>query len=439
MGNQQPARRDVQRGGEPYQRPNNYQNRNAPAVAEDAGPIDIRDVPTDEVLLALTTTNDWSQLSPAHRLAGVKAKCKAIGVDPMSGAFEFIAFQGTKLTLYPTRSCTDQLRMIHGVSIDKIDAGFDPDLKMYFAKVTASDKYGRTDYDEAWLDGQGLTAQNARMKVITKAKRRVTLSICGLGAMIEAADAAEDQTSGVRVTVQDGTEAAIAAPSANDWRRLHAVAGERGCDHDDIKAVARSVFGYTGTLKVASPTLHHQIERFFKTATLDELEGAIAAGVRGESWSPPDDALESRQTNEAAEKVSAVIEDEIVAGTPDAVAQDANTDDATDAEYVDEDGVIHGGGDSLDDLAADLDSIDADAPAEPKAYENAVATHLALINEATTATELRKASESWRLTGFESDDIKRAADRKKAEVKSNAPVFGQTPPPSEAGNDRYTQ
>lgn len=415
---------------------NSYQN-NAPAVrgvAQDNGPVDFRDVPTDEVLLSLVTTNNWKDLSPAHRLAGMKAKCQALGIDPMTGPFEFIEFKTGTVTLYPTKSCTDQLRMKHGVTVRITESGWDADAKLYFAKAIATDRNGRQDEDEAWLDAGGMTPANARMKVITKVKRRVTLSICGLGAIADIADEFDDSSTGVRIHANQATgaiEGGTRKPDANDWRRLHAVANDRGLDHDDIKTIAVNRFGYAGTLKVASPALWSDIEHFIESSDLDEIE-RILSGI--DSIDSAIDAVESRQTNDSYEDGSQVIETETDADSPDA--------DVQDGEFVDDDGVIHGGdpiADPIATLAADLDSFEVvnDGPSE---YDNAVANHVVMINDAQSSADLRRAADSWRLTGYQSDAVTRAADKKKAELKtpSTRPVFGQDLPAGDPGENRFT-
>src|SRR5690606_18907930 len=95
---------------------------------------------------------------------------------------EYINLNG-KLTLYAKRDATDQLRAINGVSVE-ITSREMHDNGIYVVTARARDKHGRTDeaigaVSIAGLKGDALA--NAIMKCETKAKRRVTLSICGLG------------------------------------------------------------------------------------------------------------------------------------------------------------------------------------------------------------------------------------------------------------------
>jgi hypothetical protein len=88
-----------------------------------------------------------------------------------------------KLTLYATRTCTDQLRKINGVTLEVVSRHIADDILTVHVKATTPD--GRSDEDfgsvafPSMLKGEARA--NAVMKAITKAKRRATLSICGLG------------------------------------------------------------------------------------------------------------------------------------------------------------------------------------------------------------------------------------------------------------------
>jgi hypothetical protein len=87
-----------------------------------------------------------------------------------------------KLTLYATRNCTDQLRKLNNISIDRLETKKEDGL--YTVIAYARDSTGRSDVATAALHLKNLSGDalaNAIMKCETKAKRRVTLSICGLG------------------------------------------------------------------------------------------------------------------------------------------------------------------------------------------------------------------------------------------------------------------
>ena len=124
---------------------------------------------------------DLSKLSADERARYYTEVCRSIGVNPLTKPFDYITLNG-KLTLYATKTATDQLRTVKGVSIFKVDAVTDGDLRIVHAY--ARDAAGREDMDLGVVNVKGLAGEalaNAYMKALTKAKRRVTLSICGLG------------------------------------------------------------------------------------------------------------------------------------------------------------------------------------------------------------------------------------------------------------------
>ncbi|ELD0643568.1 hypothetical protein [Campylobacter coli] len=128
---------------------------------------------------------DLSKLSDVERASYVKNLCESLGLNMLTKPFEYIALNG-KLTLYANKSATDQLRQIRKVSITKTEVAQVGDIYMVTAYAATPD--GRTDCDTGALNIKNLSGDNlanAIMKAITKAKRRVTLSICGLGMLDE--------------------------------------------------------------------------------------------------------------------------------------------------------------------------------------------------------------------------------------------------------------
>ncbi|ENU2677269.1 hypothetical protein ACE4NS_000841 [Campylobacter coli] len=128
---------------------------------------------------------DLSKLSDVERASYVKNLCESLGLNMLTKPFEYIVLNG-KLTLYANKSATDQLRQIRKVSITKTEVAQVGDIYMVTAYAATPD--GRTDCDTGALNIKNLGGDNlanAIMKAITKAKRRVTLSICGLGMLEE--------------------------------------------------------------------------------------------------------------------------------------------------------------------------------------------------------------------------------------------------------------
>lgn len=124
---------------------------------------------------------DLGKLSTDEKLRHYLRVCESLGLNPHTKPFGYISLQG-KITLYALRACTDQLRTIHGVSVVSVQTTAQGGLVTVTA--TVRDKTGREDSDIGCVSVDGLRGEalaNAHMKAITKAKRRATLSLCGLG------------------------------------------------------------------------------------------------------------------------------------------------------------------------------------------------------------------------------------------------------------------
>ncbi len=124
---------------------------------------------------------DLSKLNPEQRVLYYRKVCESSGLNPYTRPFDYISLNG-KLTLYAKKDATEQLRKLNGISIEKLEATFIDDL--YIVKATARTKDGRTDEASGAVSIGNLKGEakaNALMKAETKAKRRVTLSISGMG------------------------------------------------------------------------------------------------------------------------------------------------------------------------------------------------------------------------------------------------------------------
>ena len=133
------------------------------------------------IMESVIVAGDLAQLSPAERVSYYMKVCESVGLNPLSKPFDYIKLNG-KLTLYALKTTTDQLRQIHGVSIVSTEKELLGEVYLVTAHARTSD--GREDSDIGAVTVKGLQGENlanAYMKALTKAKRRVTLSICGLG------------------------------------------------------------------------------------------------------------------------------------------------------------------------------------------------------------------------------------------------------------------
>ena len=124
---------------------------------------------------------DLAKLTEAERMSYYSELCRSLGLNPLTRPFEYIVLNG-KLTLYPTRGAGDQLRSVRGITITGLTPSQVGDLLIVVA--SGRDRNGREDSSTGVVSSAGLKGEalaNAMMKAETKAKRRLTLSLAGLG------------------------------------------------------------------------------------------------------------------------------------------------------------------------------------------------------------------------------------------------------------------
>ena len=186
---------------------------------------------------------DLAALTPEERTEYLMAYCKSTGLNPLTRPVEYIMLEG-RLTLYARKDATEQLRKIHGVSTKIVSKDLVDDI--YTVHVQAVDRTKREDEDigsvvmvyppkmktrEGWKDHpragkplKGIDRANALMKAVTKAKRRVTLSICGLGLLDETE--VEDILSAEAAAEKQAKPTAITPPTAGEAKALPPLVGQ---------------------------------------------------------------------------------------------------------------------------------------------------------------------------------------------------------------------
>src|SRR5574343_582040 len=140
---------------------------------------------TGSELEKLVVGGDLSGLPPEAKARHYLSVCSALGLNPSTKPLAYLRLNN-KEVLYALKDATDQLRKINSVSItissrDRID-------DVYVVTARASLPSGRVDESTGAVSVGGLKGEalaNAFLKAETKAKRRVTLSIVGLGMLDE--------------------------------------------------------------------------------------------------------------------------------------------------------------------------------------------------------------------------------------------------------------
>jgi len=136
---------------------------------------------TTSAIESVLIDGDLSKLTAPQRVQYYRATCDSLGLNYLTKPFAYIRLNG-KLTLYALKDCTEQLRKRDGVSI--VDMKTQLMEGVFIVTAYAETASGKKDVATGAVTIQGLKGEalaNAYMKAETKAKRRVTLSVCGLG------------------------------------------------------------------------------------------------------------------------------------------------------------------------------------------------------------------------------------------------------------------
>jgi hypothetical protein len=130
-----------------------------------------------------------------------------MGLDPFTKPFDILRLNG-KEVLYCTRSGTQQLNKLHKVSHLITSRDTNQEAGVYIVTSKASLPDGRCTESIGAVNIQGLKGEayaNAIMKAETKAKRRATLDLLGLGVLDESE--AESIPNATTVALQTMVEA----------------------------------------------------------------------------------------------------------------------------------------------------------------------------------------------------------------------------------------
>ena len=125
---------------------------------------------------------DLAKLDSQTRVKFYQALCQSTGLNPLTRPFILLKTQSGELHWYPTVGAAEQLRKLHRVSTKILSRESVDDLYSVVVEVSTPD--GRREESEALVpigSLKGLERANARMRCESKAKRRATLAICGLG------------------------------------------------------------------------------------------------------------------------------------------------------------------------------------------------------------------------------------------------------------------
>jgi len=142
--------------------------------------------PVSTKLVEALMYGNLKNLSKDEKVLYYRNVCESVGLNPLTKPFQFMDLKGKEI-LYAGKECTEQLRKVHKISINIVARELKDDIFIVTARAKNLTD-GREDESTGAVCITGLKGEdkaNAFMKAETKAKRRVTLSICGLGMLDE--------------------------------------------------------------------------------------------------------------------------------------------------------------------------------------------------------------------------------------------------------------
>lgn len=140
-----------------------------------------------ELVSQLIISGDLARLTQDQKVQYYNGYCERLGLDPFTKPFDLLRLNGREI-LYCTRSGSQQLNKLHNVSHAITSREVIEAANVYQVTAKASLPDGRYTESIGAVNIGGLKGDayaNAIMKAETKAKRRATLDLLGLGVLDE--------------------------------------------------------------------------------------------------------------------------------------------------------------------------------------------------------------------------------------------------------------
>lgn len=234
------------------------------------------------VVSALILNGDLSKLSAADKVKYYNGYCDRLGLDPFTKPFDILRLNG-KEVLYCTRTGTQQLNKLHSVSHTITSRDLIEAAGVYQVTARASLPDGRCTESIGAVNIAGLKGEayaNAIMKAETKAKRRATLDLLGLGVLDETEVESIPNAQTVPLTPKEA-EKAVDQQAAEQFNEVEALVRKTHETEDDVlmilgmcetMAQLKNLYLFNQKIVDASESIKKQ----FKTKQ-NELKSAIAA------------------------------------------------------------------------------------------------------------------------------------------------------------------
>jgi len=168
----------------------------------------------EALAMGVAQSKDSRVMTAERRQEYVLTLCRALKLNPLTNPVQFIVLNGREV-LYLTRTATDQLAAMHSLNRRTIRGPEIMDVcgvKVAICVVEVTLPNGRSETATATLPV--IDHVNLYMKLETKAKRRGTLSILGLGVLAEdELETIPDSVKGVPLTITPEPVASARRPT----------------------------------------------------------------------------------------------------------------------------------------------------------------------------------------------------------------------------------
>lgn len=245
---------------------------------------------SDGTLEKLILKGDLSSLNPAEKIQYYNGFCQRLGLDPFTQPFKILKLNG-KEVLYCDRSGTQQLSKLHSVSHEIKAREVLSDCYVVTAQASTPDgRHTESIGAVAIASLKGDALCNAMMKAETKAKRRATLDLLGLGVLDETeietipvarvADVSDwtEEPSKQRKELTDITGTVIGPIGLEQRKQLTDIAAERGIPTDEALNLL-AAFGFKSTSSVTYEKFDQVLKAFREWSPGTEPEPPLSSQI----------------------------------------------------------------------------------------------------------------------------------------------------------------
>lgn len=145
----------------------------------------LQQVNDQHLINSLVIGGDIGKLNPDQKIQYYTGYCQRLGLDPFTQPFKLLRLNG-KEVLYLDRGGAQQLNKLHNVSHRIVAREITNNCYVVTAEAYTMGGRNTASIGAVSIDGlKGEALCNAMMKAETKAKRRATLDLLGLGVLDE--------------------------------------------------------------------------------------------------------------------------------------------------------------------------------------------------------------------------------------------------------------